>query len=422
MTVVRIALPVLHGRRRFHFDKGRPWSIIEHVVLSALAKNPSTAADLATRGEVGQRVIIEALIRLMRAGWVEMVERRAAVTFRITDNGMVAVSSDELPNVPRRLSRNMNFVIEQISGTVYRSRELPFHHEHVILERAKKETIAWIERPGEPKLEEIRPLVDALFMDDEKFISMDFNGERLSTRWSLVTVRDQIPEGLPSRTPLVVTNAVKEAAKEAIAQKDVTTTIVFQAEVVGERSIRPRAQTHKVNLSERDLVLGGPEHKQVITAALKRAKYRVLIHSTFISVERFNNLFPDIRDAVGRGVNVDILWGQEQSTEGRRATRDAVIELNKQLENQELHALRICPFSTGSHCKVILSDDGHPDRFSAWVGSCNWLSSPFRSLEASIRVRDSEIVADIVDEMAELSRGGRGYWSDLTNELVLARK
>ena len=38
MSVVRVAIPMLRGKRRFHIDKGRPWSIVEHVVLAALVE------------------------------------------------------------------------------------------------------------------------------------------------------------------------------------------------------------------------------------------------------------------------------------------------------------------------------------------------------------------------------------------------
>ena len=141
MSVVRVAVPVLHGRRRFHFDKGRPWSIVEHILLVALTSNASTAGELARRGNVPQRVVIEALIRLMRAGWVEMIQRRSSVLFQARAEGVVAATSDELPTVPRRLSRNMNFVVDQITGTIYRSRELPFSHKHIVDERAKRERI-----------------------------------------------------------------------------------------------------------------------------------------------------------------------------------------------------------------------------------------------------------------------------------------
>ena len=418
MSVVRVAVPVLHGRRRFHFDKGRPWSVIEHALLDALGKREATAIRLSEQGRIPQRVVIEALIRLMRAGWVEMIERNSGVIFRITNNGIVATSFEELPNAPRRLSRNMNFVVDQISGTVYRSRELPFYHEYVIRERAEKERIIWIERPERLRVDEVRPLVEALFMDDEKFISMDHSGDRLSERWSLVTVRDDKPDGLPHRAPTTLVEAVKSAAKQAPDTTNLEKFVLYPSSSIADLNLKPLLEERGVDISAKDLVLGGPDHKAVIKSALKHAKHRVLIHSTFIARDRFIDLLPYIREALGRGVVIDVLWGQDESAEGRRSTRQVVKQIKTELENEDLHMLRIHPFSTGSHCKILLADEGTADRFSAWIGSCNWLSSPFQSVEASVRLRSPEIVADVVDQIAELSKGARGHWTDLTNNLA----
>lgn len=418
MSVVRVAVPVLHGRRRFHFDKGRPWSVIEHALLYALKIKEATTVNLSERGNIPQRVVIEALIRLMRAGWVEMIERNSGVIFRITDNGVVAVSSEELPNAPRRLSRNMNFVVDQISGTVYRSRELPFYHEHILIDRSKKERIVWIERPVKSRTDEVRSLIEALFMDDEKFISMDHSGDRLSERWSLVTVRDDKPDGLPHRAPTILVEAVKLAAKQAPDTTSLDKFVSYPSSSIAGSNLNSLLEEHRVDISAEDLVLGGPDHKAVIKSALKHARHRVLIHSTFIARDRFIDLLPYIREALGRGVVIDVLWGQDESTEGRRSTRQAVKQIKTELVNEGFHMLRIHPFSTGSHCKILLADEGISDRFSAWIGSCNWLSSPFQSIEASVRLRNPEIVADVVDQMAELSKGARGHWTDLTNNLA----
>jgi cardiolipin synthase len=158
-------------------------------------------------------VIIEALIRLMRAGWVEMLQSATAVQFQITAEGRIVKDYDQLPTAPRRLSRNMTFVIDQITGTLFRSRELPFVHEHVVDKRVEQgEAIVRIERPARQLIEEVRPLVDALFQADEKFVAMDPYGSRLAKRWALVPVRDGLPEGLSPRTPPKLVHEIKRAA------------------------------------------------------------------------------------------------------------------------------------------------------------------------------------------------------------------
>jgi len=417
MSVIRVAVPVLHGRRRFHFDKGRRWSVIEHVLLDALTREESSAAGLAERANVPRRVAIEALIRLMRAGWVEMTGDRAGVTFGATANGVRAAALEELPSVPRRLSRVMNFVVDQISGTIFRSRELSYYHDHVVAERAKKETIVYIERPSGLSDTQVQPLVEALFLDDERFVSMDRDGARLSERWSLIAVRDGEPEGMPNRAPDELTSAIRQAASAAEEASVDGEPMPQTIAVPQQYQAVSRLTKHSVDISARDLLLGGEEHRDSLKRVLLGARHRVLIHSTFVSAERFMDVLPDIEVAHGRGVVIDVLWGQNESGAGVRSSRDAVRNIQEVLTERGLDRVRIHPFSTGSHCKVLVADVGVGDEIAAWVGSCNWLSSGFGSFEASIRLRSEGIVADVIDQLAELSRGAHGHWTELTNEL-----
>jgi hypothetical protein len=48
-------------------DKGRPWSVVEHIILEALTEKAWTAAELAAAGKLPRRVIVESCARLMRA-------------------------------------------------------------------------------------------------------------------------------------------------------------------------------------------------------------------------------------------------------------------------------------------------------------------------------------------------------------------
>lgn len=417
MSVVRVAVPVLHGRRRFHFDKGRRWSVIEHVLLDALTREESSAARLAERASVPRRVVIEALIRLMRAGWVEMRGGAAGVSFQATENGIHAAALEELPSVPRRLRRVMNFVVDQISGTIYRSRELSYYHDHVVKEREKKEAIVYIERPSGFSDTQVQPLVEALFLDDEKFVSMDWDGDRLSERWSLVSVRDGEPEGIPARAPEELVDAIRKAASTAALSSTNGQPVSQTVSIPQRYDSITRLKKHTVDISGKDLVLGGEEHRDTFKKVFLGARHRVLIHSTFVSEERFMDVLPDIDIAHGRGVAVDILWGQNELVSDVRSSREAVRSIQKVLTARGLDRVRVHPFSTGSHCKVIVADVGHGSDIAAWVGSCNWLSSEFQSFEATLRLKGEGIVADIVDQMAELSKGAHGHWTELTNEL-----
>jgi phosphatidylserine/phosphatidylglycerophosphate/cardiolipin synthase-like enzyme len=71
--------------------------------------------------------------------------------------------------------------------------------------------------------------------------------------------------------------------------------------------------------------------------------------------------------------------------------------------------------ATGSHAKVLLADraDGS---WIAVVGSCNWLSSPFRAVEVSLVLRHPRIVADAISVLRH-GIGRRLLADDLACEL-----
>ena len=67
MSTVLVGLPVQQHTRRFHLEKGRRWNVVEHLLLQALADRARTAGELSDEGALPRRVVLEALIRLMRA-------------------------------------------------------------------------------------------------------------------------------------------------------------------------------------------------------------------------------------------------------------------------------------------------------------------------------------------------------------------
>jgi phosphatidylserine/phosphatidylglycerophosphate/cardiolipin synthase-like enzyme len=115
---------------------------------------------------------------------------------------------------------------------------------------------------------------------------------------------------------------------------------------------------------------------------------------------------PLIVNAAHRGVRVDILWGENEDKPEALATRQLLGDARAKLAAISLENLvAIHPFSTYSHAKLLVADDGQTGRDVALVGSCNWLYSDFKSFEASVRLRDPDIVADVLDILSDLSRG-----------------
>mgnify|MGYP005984969523 FL=1 len=120
MTAVQVTFPVLRGSRRFIIERGRRWSVIEHLLLDAVSRGAASAADLAERSSLPRRVVVEAFIRLVRAGWVEIVATSKGSLFQITSAGSSRVHYDQLPSATVTEPRWRAFAVEQVTGSVNR--------------------------------------------------------------------------------------------------------------------------------------------------------------------------------------------------------------------------------------------------------------------------------------------------------------
>jgi hypothetical protein len=423
MSVVRVAVPVFRGKRRFHLLKGRPWSPVEHLILQALVNSPRTAAALATESGLPRRLVIEALIRLMRVDWVELSFQAAGTLFQATPAGSDKATLDELPSVPKAVTRGMTFVIDRVTGMTFRGRELPIFEKHVVQQRAEKEKIVWLEASSAVFQEEPRAIFSALLEEDETIVDVDAAGDRLADRVALVLVRNGKVEGLP-RSASELEKAVLDAASKASGVTSSSETLTVKPSVVARRIDEIVPTPRQISFQSSDVILGGEAHERAFVNLLKRARHRVIIHSTFVSQSSLDFAMPLIVDAARRGVRVDILWGQNEDKPQVHATRELLATAREKLEALSLDSLvTIHPFSTNSHAKILIADDGQLGRDIAIVGSCNWLYSGFKSFEASIRLRDPEVVADVLDIVADLSRGRDGVWKPITVELAtLARE
>ena len=420
MSTIYVGLPVQQHTRRFHLEKGRRWNVVEHLIIQALAKGARTAGDLARAGLLSRRVVLEALIRLMRAGWVEMKVGTSEVTFNATARGRAVAFEDELPVVTQPVARKMNFAVDRITGSIFRRRDLTLLWPKEWVQRVaghRSVEIAPSKTPPQD-LGHVSTLLGAMLEEDERLTRVDVSDRRPADRIAMFIVRNGEIEGLPARYAPVLRALLLDAAAKASAANEPNPPVKIEA--VRTSDLRPQRRTL---LRQDDLILGGPAHSGLLTATLRRARQLVVIHSTFLSREKFDLLTPSIREASARGCRVEILWGQATSENGFVRSMQEARSIAVHLDALGL-ADSVCVHlsSTRSHAKVLIADDGH-GAIHATIGSCNWLYSGFDSYEASVRLRDPRLVGDVLMEVAQLARPRDDQLPDLTVRLAgLARE
>ncbi|WP_288899106.1 phospholipase D-like domain-containing protein [uncultured Delftia sp.] len=417
MKTVKVFLPVLRGRISFIVDRGRHWSVVEHLLLDALTRKEWSTSTLAEHGKLPRRVVIEALVRLMRAGWVELSVEKGDVNFRATEIGKVAAEHHELPRLSDLQKRPTNYILDMVCGEIFRNRDLLAQSEEEIKRIHDPRNCVWIEPRDWHTEVEVNEALQVLLDNDETFVSGQPGG--IFRRWVMVLVRGgRIVSGLPeNRTLDKLRTVVLQAAGDAEDEGTVHVTPTDEHEL--ERVQLPQATVWDIGFSLHDLILGGAAHRKILLHMLENAKTHVYIHSTFISDERVLDLLPNIRDAIDRGVHIHIFWGQNEVFEELATTRIAIGNLRKNHKIQALaEHITFHPYSTGSHAKLLLADAGTNGEYVAVVGSCNWLTSGFDSYEASVVLRDPKMVDEVVRCFGRLVCMHDGLWSELAGDIV----
>jgi cardiolipin synthase len=417
MSVIQVAFPILRGRRRFHIEKGRRWSLIEHLMLDAVARQSASAAELAEKSSLPRRVVVEAFIRLMRVGWVELPPGSAALTFSATQAGVNQVDSRELKAPTTIFPRWMGFVIEQVAGSVFRRTEIAVRHANQ-LPKHEADNFLYLLKTEEHSREDLTDLFAALAGDDEVIIRVDSSPEKLVERFAVVTVINGVIEGLPTGARPELREAILTRVAETTSRTRATGSDASAAPVTEtKRSTNPTLVSALFDQS--DIVIGGPDHKLALETILRNAREQVFIHSTFVSEETIPATLRMLFDAAAKGTTVHVLWGQNDEEKSKSSSsRKAAAALQAAVaEAGRSEQILIHPLTTGSHAKLLVADDGSGNWVTI-VGSCNWLSSHFDSFEASIKLRDPKMVAQTIRHLAALSLGPPGVWHELTKDLT----
>jgi cardiolipin synthase A/B len=216
MTVIQVAFPVLRGRRRFHVEKGRRWSVVEHLMLDAVARRPASTAELSIKSNLPRRVVVEAFIRLMRVGWVEITTGADGPIFDVTPAGRAQVDQLELRAATVIQPRWMGFVVDKVAGSIFRGRgEIAVRHTNDLSKASGVDALVFLNESKEHAREDLAALFVAREGEDEIIIGVDPSHEKPVERYGVVTITDGVVEGLPARAARGLQEAVLAKAAEA---------------------------------------------------------------------------------------------------------------------------------------------------------------------------------------------------------------
>lgn len=396
---IRVAVPVILARMRVVVNQGIHWNTIDWMLLWALHKAPSTPSALAVEIDLPRRVVSEMIWKLMRFGWVETTADGTA--FRATMAGIRALHvPDGLPSLVWPEQRTVRAVIEPTQGRAFPNSDVIVRHENDVRSLEKDHEIRWLSARGIalPNFEELGYAAQACLQNsDEEFVRIISERSKADHRYVVVTVHDKECHGLPANAPALLFDTVRKAAVQK--QNDAISL---------PRHLPPpcpRPAVEGIAIDDSDILLDGEAHRKALGEILRTSRDRIVLHSTFLDMKGFERLRDDLRVAVRQGARVDILYGANKDDRTRQRNGAAARGISELIAADPIlrQGVRMHMASTRSHAKLVVADTGKADSSVAIVGSCNWLSTPYKRVEASVILRDGRIIAQLLKAIGEMS-------------------
>ncbi|MGO8996507.1 MAG: phospholipase D-like domain-containing protein [Polyangiaceae bacterium] len=423
MTIL-VAIPVYRISCKIGIDKARPWTLVDESFLWAVHRAPATIATLASRADVPRQIVVASLAQMMRFRLVEAaVGEDGEVAFRPSDYGSRIVSSGvSLPYFPKRSSRRVSFTLERATGHMYPTRDArPMSSAKLERERSAGVDVRVVAVEGAPPMSHeanvarLCSMVER--MPDELLAYIDGHTSTLrEDEYLVIRVVDGVLHGLPVGAGASLRAAVLKAAGGSSGTAPASVVYAGPAEDTTPCVVQ-------CTIDPKDLIVGGQAHLECLTRLLESADRRAIIHSTFLKDERFGDLFEVFREACSRDVSIDILWGAGSKEDGEgRHHNEAVAVMKRISASPDTRGrIRVHMQPTSSHAKVVLVDTKEGDWLAA-LGSCNWLSSPFRAVEVSVVLRDAAAVAEVARAMQRLVGRQGGLVNPIANELAIVSR
>ncbi|WP_160297951.1 phospholipase D-like domain-containing protein [Rhodopseudomonas palustris] len=388
------------------YSFGRRWSLIEHMLLieSTVAKH--TASELAVIANVPHRLVVEALINLLRSNWIEVRSDNDRIYFAATPAGHKHAKEKTLPERLQKDIRWDSVCVERLTGHWMRADDVDLVYEKDLPADAVR--LPALLHTFEPNDSALRDLFRLNLNESLEPTTPQFRTPSLPyARVGLAF--DEVQIGLPPNAPLGLRASLVKAS----------------AEIVDDDSASYSAKTHIVqeaardDLTADDIIVGGEAHLMLLREVLERAKSSIVIHSCFLSADTLRNLLPDFERAARRKVRVDLLWGLHVDPEvggPPRKFSDAT-DVLAGLPPGARGRIRLSPHSSGSHAKVLIYDDRDTGLWTTVVGSCNFLSSEFDWMEVSLRTRSALFTTKALSLLLSNQLPAVGNWSATARQL-----
>lgn len=434
--IIHVKVPFGYGHHRFKIMKRLTWGAVDHLVLQTIALKPLSSEELSEKTSLPKQLITEIVIPLMKAGWIEISSTQQDYQFQATQRGLAVATRVDLPTNKEPITRVRSFIVDPITqrcSRIDRKKRSTFQiHPKTKANRIIEQYghFATELRPTTPKYDpDISDIYSCVANDDEDIHGFDSETVKRSyadnLRYLIIRVdnNDNI-SGAPDISEKLREHII-DAANKQRELIELLDTSNYQNTSLTVHEYSPLEKSFsEILIDENQIkIITTPEdHLNHFLSEIRNSHSRLIIHSTFITESCLQNVLEELFSAAQRSVQIDIMWGQtppetEDKLSAYKSTADSISKIQDIINSHGLSTqFKIHRQPTNSHSKFIISNRP-TETWYVTIGSCNWLSSSFNRLEASVCVADSALASQFLDICSSLAMGDRGLANSLSRDL-----
>jgi hypothetical protein len=411
-----VFLPVSRYRVEFQVASGRPFSTFERLVLAAINDASNTLDALALIFGVHRRLIVEAVVTLMQAGWVSLGAK--SHEFIVTAAGKLACGDQaQLPPTIILDNRVQTIVVEKVTGQIARNNEIDFYPKSKLRK-------LWSSGIVFPK-GDISNLVDPgmvaplLLHDSTEWVRSIERPYVVSDNTAYVVaevdLRNDRIMGLPRSWETILAPELIERVRkheqrlirsgELLDDTELKSFVRTPRTVEAEESSGDLRSWVPISPNENDFLKQPNDHLTVLEHFLSNATSYVAISSASLASPGVERILPLFERALQRDILISVIWGQPSADSADH--KNSLERLRKMVydsgKGPNVGRLVINAAHSGSSANILLADLA--DGIEVVVGSYSWAASSGIESEKhfSIRLRNPRLVARLCDILRDLS-------------------
>jgi len=411
-----ILSPVSKYRIEYEVAEGVPYSHLDRMIHKAVQENLGSLAALEKTFRVHKSLIIQSLVNLTQIGWIAL-GTTSDQQFVITPAGKAALAENDIAALIQRTPRKYDVFLDLVTGAV-----LPFRHVPSVSTRFLKAREMWDRRIC------LKPEIPYSYRLDEGEIIHMLDRPEGKRIYSVKSIENIIPTGLyiliifdennqqilnlPSYMSEALMPYVVEKAKELAEMEEAFPDLEPEDRAQIDQNVGDVQDVfsgwlgaqYQVDLNPDKVFIGQEQHEVQLHRALAEAQSVLFIASSLVSREKMNDLYPSIRVALEKGVEIHILRGIGSKSETE--SRNWFFTETSDFKNLP-GSIKTNYSSVASNARFMIWDTTD-DCFVGIVGSYDWLA-PLQPVPPEVPT-DVGIELESPDILLQLTRFASDLW------------